>query len=47
VVAEHNAIIEAIQTHDSEAAYRLAGDHIARGQARIRAALLVDAEERV
>ncbi len=46
-VADHNAIIEAILAHDSETAYRLSRDHVARGQARIRAALLVDAEERV
>jgi GntR family transcriptional regulator, rspAB operon transcriptional repressor len=47
VVAEHNAIIDAIVAHDSELAHRLSCDHVARGQARIRAALLADAEERV
>jgi DNA-binding GntR family transcriptional regulator len=47
VVAEHNAIIDAILAHDSETAHRLSCDHVARGQARIRAALLADAEEPV
>jgi GntR family transcriptional regulator, rspAB operon transcriptional repressor len=47
VVAEHNAIIDAIMAHDSGSAHRLSCDHVARGQARIRAALLVDAGERV
>jgi len=47
VVAEHDAIIEAILAHDSETAYRLSCDHVARGQARIRVALLADAEEPV
>ena len=45
LVAEHDAIIEAILAHDSEAAYRLSFDHVARGQARIRTALLADTEE--
>jgi GntR family transcriptional regulator, rspAB operon transcriptional repressor len=45
LVAEHNAIIEAILAHDSETAYRLSCDHVARGQARIRAALLAEGEE--
>jgi GntR family transcriptional regulator, rspAB operon transcriptional repressor len=44
-VAEHNAIIEAILAHDSEAACRLSSDHLVRGQAWIRAALLADTEE--
>jgi GntR family transcriptional regulator, rspAB operon transcriptional repressor len=44
-VSEHNAILEAVLAHDSETAYRLSCDHLARGQARIRASLLVDAEE--
>jgi GntR family transcriptional regulator, rspAB operon transcriptional repressor len=45
VCAEHDAIIDAVQTHDSDAAYRLSRDHIARGRTRIRMAVLKDAEE--
>jgi GntR family transcriptional regulator, rspAB operon transcriptional repressor len=45
VCAEHDAILDAVQTHDSDAAYRLARDHIARGLTRIRIAVLKDAEE--
>jgi DNA-binding GntR family transcriptional regulator len=45
VVAEHNAIIEAVLAHDSETAHRLSGDHVARGQARLRTALLEDTGE--
>jgi GntR family transcriptional regulator, rspAB operon transcriptional repressor len=36
---EHDAIIDAIQSHDSDTAAQLARDHIAGGQARIRLAL--------
>jgi DNA-binding GntR family transcriptional regulator len=45
VVAEHNAIIEAVLAHDSETAHRLSRDHVARGQARLRTALLEDTGE--
>lgn len=45
LVAEHDAVIEAILAHDSETAYRLSFNHVARGQARIRTALLADTEE--
>jgi DNA-binding GntR family transcriptional regulator len=45
VVAEHNAIIEAVLAHDSETAYRLSRDHVARGQGRLRTASLEDTGE--
>lgn len=45
VLLEHGAIIDAIQAHDSDTAYRLTRDHIAGGQARISAALRMDAAE--
>jgi DNA-binding GntR family transcriptional regulator len=39
---EHDAIIDAIQSHDSDTAHRLARDHIAHGQPLIRTALHTD-----
>jgi DNA-binding GntR family transcriptional regulator len=38
-LAEHGAIIDAIQAHDSDAAYRLVYEHILGAQARIMAAM--------
>jgi DNA-binding GntR family transcriptional regulator len=45
VLAEHDAIIDAIQSHDSDTASRLTRDHIAGGQMRIRSALGLEAAE--
>jgi DNA-binding GntR family transcriptional regulator len=39
VCAEHNAILTALQAHDTDRAYRLAYEHAASGHARIAAAL--------
>jgi DNA-binding GntR family transcriptional regulator len=39
IIGEHDAIIDAIQAHDSVTAHRLTYEHIAGGQRRIRAAL--------
>ncbi len=34
-IAQHRAIIDAIQAHDADAAYRLSMEHVAFGQARV------------
>jgi DNA-binding GntR family transcriptional regulator len=43
-ISEHNAMISAIQSHDAEAASRLAYKHVESGQSRIMAALRRSAE---
>jgi GntR family transcriptional regulator, rspAB operon transcriptional repressor len=45
VVAEHDAVIDAVQAHDSAGAYRLSRDHFARALTRIRAAAQQDADQ--
>jgi DNA-binding GntR family transcriptional regulator len=45
VLAEHGAIIDAIQSHDSDTARRVARHHIASGQRRVRAALKLDHQQ--
>ena len=44
VLAEHEAIIDAIQAHDADTAHRLARDHILVGRTRVINALRLDAE---